>query len=71
MRAQVKADQAFLLDLQQRCGSMDKQFVDRSKVRNKDTNALNEALKILTGDVSQKLMRKSTGFLQVRPAPMA
>jgi len=65
-RAQVKADQAFLLDLQQRCGSMDKQFADRSKVRNEETNAVNEALKILTDDDAQDLMRKSTGFLQVK-----
>merc|ERR1719329_1723458 len=39
-RKQVTADQAFLLDLQQRCGSMDKQFADRIKMRAKPTEVL-------------------------------
>jgi len=64
-RAQVTADQAFLLDLQSRCGSMDKQFADRTKVRQEETNAVNEALKILTDDDARDLMSKSTGFLQL------
>jgi len=62
-RAQVKADTAFLMDLQQRCGTMDKQFADRTKMRQDEMKAVGEALSILTDDDAQDLMRRST-FIQ-------
>jgi len=64
-RKQVTADQAFLLDLQQRCGSMDKQFADRIKMRNEEVLAVGEALKILTDDDAHDLLSKSTRFVQM------
>merc|ERR1719329_1395131 len=64
-RKQVTADQAFLLDLQERCGSMDKQFADRIKMRNEEMTAVGEALKILTDDDAHDLLSKSTRFVQM------
>merc|ERR1719359_820967 len=64
-RDQVTADQAFLLDLQERCGSMDKQFADRQKMRGEEIKAVNEALKILTDDDAKDLVSRSTGFVQI------
>jgi len=64
-RKQVTADQAFLLDLQERCGSMDKQFADRIKMRNEEIKAVGEALKILTDDDAHDLLGRSTRFIQL------
>jgi len=64
-RRAVTADQAFLLDLQQRCGSMDKQFADRIKMRNEEMKAVGEALTILTDDDAHDLLSDSTRFVQV------
>merc|ERR1719387_2172703 len=64
-RKQVTADQAFLLDLQERCGSMDKQFADRQKMRGEEVKAVGEALEILTDDDAKDLVSRSTGFVQV------
>ena len=58
-REQVTADQAFLLDLQQRCGSMDKQFADRQKMRGEEVKAVGEALEILTDDDAKDLVSRS------------
>jgi len=65
-RKQVTADNAFLRDLQQRCGSMDKEFVDRQKVRTQEMSAVSEALKILTDDDAKETLNRSTGFLQIK-----
>merc|ERR1719191_2060182 len=59
-REQVTADQAFLLDLQERCGSMDKQFADRQKIRSEEMKAVSEALKILADDDAGDLVSRST-----------
>jgi len=64
-RNQVTADNEFLRDLQQRCGSMDKEYADRQKVRSQEMQAVSEALKILTDDDATDLFSKST-FVQVR-----
>jgi len=64
-RKAVTADQAFLLDLQQRCGSMDKQFADRIKMRNEEMKAVGEALTILTDDDAHDLLSDSTRFVQI------
>jgi len=60
---QLEADRAFLADVKVRCAAMDKQFADRSKVRNEEITAVSEALEILTDDDARDLMSKST-FLQ-------
>jgi len=64
-RKTVTADQAFLLDLQQRCGSMDKQFADRIKMRNEELEGVSEAMKILMDDDAKDLLNKSTRFVQM------
>jgi len=70
-RAAVQADTAFLMDLQQRCGSMDKEFADRSKIRADEMAAVSEALKILTDDDAHDLFEKSIGFIQVKTASVS
>jgi len=67
-RAAVTADSAFLLDLQERCGSMDKEYADRQKIRAQEMAAVSEALKILTDDDAHDLFEKSTGssFVQLK-----
>merc|ERR1712070_261611 len=61
--AQLEADRAFLADVKVRCAAMDKQFAERSKVRNDETTAVSEALEILTDDDARDLMSRST-FVQ-------
>jgi len=61
--AQLDADRVFLADVKARCAVMDKQFAERSKVRNEEVTAVSEALEILTDDDARDLMSKST-FLQ-------
>jgi len=70
-RKAVTADTAFLMDLQQRCGSMDKEFADRQKIRAEEMAAVSEALKILTDDDAHDLFAKSTGFIQVTTASVS
>merc|ERR1719310_1176008 len=69
-REQVSADQKFLMDLQTRCGTMDKEFADRSKIRSEETKAVNEALKILTDDDAHDLFAKSTLVQEESPASL-
>jgi len=61
--AQLDADRVFLADVKARCAVMDKQFAERSKVRNEEVTAVSEALEILTDDDARDLMSKST-FIQ-------
>jgi len=69
--AQLKADRAFLSDLQSRCSKMDEEWSARQKMRMDETTAISEALKILTDDDARELMSRSTGFVQVRQAGSA
>jgi len=62
--AQLAADSAFLADLKTRCAAMDKEWAARQQMRQDETTAISEALKILTDDDARELMSKTTGFLQ-------
>jgi len=62
--AQLEADSAFLADLKTRCAAMDKEWAARQQMRQDETTAISEALKILTDDDARELMSKTTGFLQ-------
>jgi len=62
--AQLDADRAYLADLKQRCGAMDQQFAERSKMRNEETQAVSEALEILTSDEARDTMSRATSFAQ-------
>merc|ERR1719387_2404669 len=62
--AQMEADKVFLADVQARCAAMDKQFAERTKIRQEETTAVSEALAILQDDDAKDLMSRST-FLQV------
>jgi len=62
--AQLEADSTFLADLKTRCATMDKEWAARQQMRQDETTAISEALKILTDDDARELMSKTTGFLQ-------
>lgn len=68
-KTQVSADQKFLMDVQERCGTMDKEFADRTKLRGEEINGVNEALKILTDDDANDLFARST-FVQEDPVAL-
>lgn len=63
--AQLEADTAFLADLKTKCATMDKDWADRTKMRQDENTALSQALEILSDDDARDTMVKTTGFLQV------
>jgi hypothetical protein len=64
-RAQRSEDIKFLRNLKTTCMDLDKQWAQRSKTRSMETQAVSEALKIITADDSMDLLRNSVQFLQV------
>merc|ERR1740117_2008165 len=65
-REQRSSDVKFLANLQDTCMGLDKQWASRSKTRAMETQAVSEALKIITADDSMDLLRNTAGsFLQV------
>jgi len=64
-REQRSSDVKFLANLQDTCMGLDKQWATRSKTRNMETQAVSEALKIITSDDSMDLLRNTAGFFQV------
>jgi len=61
----LSADQAFLVDLKERCSVSDKEWEERSKVRSKEISAVTEAIGILTDEDAHDLFHKSLSFLQL------
>jgi len=59
--AQLEADRDFLADLKSRCATMDKEWAARQKMRQDETTAVSEAIKILTADDARDIMSKTTG----------
>jgi len=59
--AQLEADREFLADLKSRCGSMDQEWAARQKMRQDETTAISEAMKVLTADDARDTMSKTTG----------
>jgi hypothetical protein len=64
-REQRSSDIKFLRNLKETCMGLDKQWAIRSKTRSMETEAVSEALKIITSDDSMDLLRNSVQFLQV------
>merc|ERR1719335_1600829 len=66
-KAQMAADQKFLIELKKNCKIEDEAYAARTKIRGDELIALGEVLKILTGDAARDLFARSVGtsFLQV------
>merc|ERR1719440_259135 len=64
-REQRSKDVEFLRNLKTTCMDLDQQWAARSKTRAMETQAVSEALKIITSDDSMDLLRDSVKFLQV------
>merc|ERR1719387_2605024 len=61
----MEADQAFLVDLKERCSVSDKEWEERSKTRALEIAAVGETIKILTDDDAHDLMGSTLSFLQL------
>merc|ERR1719409_2507915 len=62
-REQRSKDVEFLQNLKTTCMDLDQQWERRSKTRTMETQAVAEALKIITADDSMDLLRNTAGFL--------
>merc|ERR1719478_390374 len=61
----MEADQAFLVDLKERCSVSDKEWEERSKTRALEIAAVGETIKILTDDDAHDLMGSTLSLLQL------
>merc|ERR1719506_509571 len=61
----MEADQAFLVDLKERCSVSDKEWEERSKTRALEIAAVGETIKILTDEDAHDLFSSTLGFLQL------
>merc|ERR1719324_1440612 len=61
----MEADQAFLVDLKERCSVSDKEWEQRSKTRALEIAAVGETIKILTDDDAHDLLEGTLSFLQL------
>merc|ERR1719197_1494127 len=64
-REQRSKDVEFLRNLKTTCMDLDQQWAQRSKTRAQETQAVSEAIKIITADDNMDLLRNTAGFLQV------
>jgi hypothetical protein len=64
-REQRSKDVEFLRNLKDTCRDLDAQWAARSKTRGQETEAVGEAIKIITSDDSMDLLRHSVSFMQV------
>jgi hypothetical protein len=60
----MEADQAFLVDLKDRCSVSDKEWEERSKTRSLEIAAVGETIKILTDEDAHDLFASTMSFLQ-------
>lgn len=65
-REQRSADVNFLQNLKLNCKDLDAQWAERSKTRSAETQAVAEAIAILTKDENRELLAKSISLLQLR-----
>merc|ERR1719240_1645671 len=61
----MEADQAFLVDLKERCSVSDKEWEERSKTRSLEIAAVGETIKILTDEDAHDLFGSTLSFLQL------
>jgi len=64
-RQQRSTDVEFLRNLKLTCQDLDRQWAARSKTRSQETEAVAEAIKIITSDDSMDLLRNTVTLLQV------
>merc|ERR1719316_320480 len=64
-KEQRSKDVEFLQNLKTTCMGLDQQWAIRSKTRSQETQAVSEALKIITGDDAMDLLRDTVKLLQV------
>jgi hypothetical protein len=64
-REQRSKDVEFLQNLKTTCMDLDQQWAQRSKTRAMETEAVSEAIKIITSDDSMDLLRNTVKFFQV------
>merc|ERR1719313_412983 len=63
--AAMEADQAFLVDLKERCSVSDAEWEERSKTRSLEIAAVGETIKILTDEDAHDLFGSTLSFLQL------
>merc|ERR1719160_2418113 len=61
----MEADQAFLVDLKERCSVSDTEWEERSKTRALEIAAVGETIKILTDEDAHDLFASTMSFLQL------
>jgi outer membrane murein-binding lipoprotein Lpp len=61
----LTADEAFLVDLKERCSVTDTEWAARSKTRALEIQAVSETIKILTDDDAHDTFHQTLSFLQV------
>merc|ERR1719428_2010206 len=61
----MEADQAFLVDLKERCSVSDSEWEERSKTRALEIAAVGETIKILTDEDAHDLFASTMSFLQL------
>jgi len=64
-REQRSKDVEFLQNLKMTCMDLDKQWQERSKTRSTETQAVSEAIAIITEDDNMDLLRQTVALLQV------
>merc|ERR1719478_2089631 len=62
----LAADEEFLANLKEQCGSMDAQWEEHQKTRALETEACSKALALLTSDDAHDLFSKTFAFVQVQ-----
>merc|ERR1719316_1724957 len=70
-REQRSKDVEFLRNLKVTCQDLDRQWAARSKTRAQETQAVSEAINIITSDDSMDLLRHSVSLLQVESQTQA
>eukprot|EP00747_Dinoflagellata_sp_TGD_P136826 gnl/TRDRNA2_/TRDRNA2_175597_c6_seq1.p1 gnl/TRDRNA2_/TRDRNA2_175597_c6~~gnl/TRDRNA2_/TRDRNA2_175597_c6_seq1.p1 ORF type:complete len:792 (+),score=244.01 gnl/TRDRNA2_/TRDRNA2_175597_c6_seq1:82-2457(+) len=64
-RSQRTVDVEFLRNVRLQCQDLDRQWVERSKTRAAETEAVSKAIAIITEDAAQEVMSRSVSLLQV------
>jgi len=63
-RNTLSADEAFLMDLKEKCQMTDQEFEERQKTRNEEIQAVSEALAVLSSDDAHDTFTRTFNFLQ-------
>jgi len=69
-RKALSADTAFIMDLQERCATADKDYADRTKARGEEIVAVGETIGILTDDASRDMFSATYSFIQIQESSL-